>query len=98
MTVTLRPDGLPQPASEFDSAVVDLIADLFEAFPTWGTAAGYHVVDARFIARHDVGSWAAHLGPSAGLECDDPPIGDHQPSSLLGRILGRATSRRRDGG
>ncbi len=45
MTVTLRPDGLPQPQNAFESAVVDLIVDLFEAYPTWGTTTGYHGVD-----------------------------------------------------
>ncbi len=45
MTATLRPDGLPQPQNAFESAVVDFIVDLFEAYPTWGTTTGYHVVD-----------------------------------------------------
>ncbi len=45
---TLRPDGLPQPRNAFESAVVDVIVDLFEAYPTWGTSAGYHVVDGRW--------------------------------------------------
>ena len=48
MTATLRPDGLPEPQNAFESAVVDFIVDLFEAYPTWGTAAGYHVVDGRW--------------------------------------------------
>ena len=45
MTRRLRSDGLPEPRDAFESAVVDLLVDLFEAYPTWGTAAGYHVVD-----------------------------------------------------
>ncbi len=48
MTATLRPDGLPQPRNAFESAAVDLIVDLFEAYPTWGTMVGYHVVDGRW--------------------------------------------------
>ncbi len=48
MTATLRRDGLPQPSNPFDSAVVDLIVDLFEAYPTWGTSTGYHRVDGRW--------------------------------------------------
>jgi uncharacterized protein (DUF885 family) len=54
----LRPDGLPQPRSRFESAVVDLIVDLFEAYPTWGTSAGYHVVDARWPDLSDAGRLA----------------------------------------
>ena len=45
MTTRLRPDGLPEPVDAFESAVVDLLVDLFAAFPTWGTDAGYHSVD-----------------------------------------------------
>ena len=48
MTKTLRPDGLPEPGDAFESAVVDLLADLFAAYPTWGTDAGYHAVDSRW--------------------------------------------------
>ena len=48
MTATLRPDGLPQSTNAFEAAVVDLIVDLFEAYPTWGTATGYHRVDGRW--------------------------------------------------
>jgi uncharacterized protein (DUF885 family) len=43
-----RPDGLPEPASAFEAAVVDLLVDLFAAYPTWGTSAGYHAVDDRW--------------------------------------------------
>ena len=43
-----RSDGLPEPASPFESAVVDLLVDLFAAYPTWGTQVGYHVVDGRW--------------------------------------------------
>ncbi len=46
--MTLRPDGLPEPRSAFESATVELIVDLFEAYPTWGTTSGYHAVDARW--------------------------------------------------
>ena len=45
MNRPLRPDGLPEPRNAFESAVIDLLVDLFEAYPTWGTDAGYHVVD-----------------------------------------------------
>ena len=45
---SLRPDGLPVPADDFEAAVVDFIVDLFEAYPTWGTAVGYHRVDDRW--------------------------------------------------
>jgi uncharacterized protein (DUF885 family) len=45
VTQPLRPDGLPEPTSPFESAVVDLLVDLFAAYPTWGTGAGYHAVD-----------------------------------------------------
>lgn len=48
MTRPLRRDGLPEPSNAFEAAVVDLLADLFEAYPTWGTAAGYHAVDDRW--------------------------------------------------
>jgi uncharacterized protein (DUF885 family) len=43
-----RPDGLPEPETPFEAAVVDLLADLFSAYPTWGTAVGYHAVDSRW--------------------------------------------------
>jgi len=48
VTTALRPDGLPQPGDAFELAVVDLLVDLFEAYPTWGTDAGYHAVDDRW--------------------------------------------------
>jgi uncharacterized protein (DUF885 family) len=48
VTTPLRPDGLPEPTDAFESAVVDLLVDLFTAYPTWGTDAGYHVVDDRW--------------------------------------------------
>lgn len=48
MSPTLRPDGLPRPETAFETAVVDFVVDLFEAHPVWGTAAGYHRVDARW--------------------------------------------------
>ena len=44
----LRSDGLPEPRNAFESAVVALLVDLFTALPTWGTSAGYHVVDDRW--------------------------------------------------
>jgi uncharacterized protein (DUF885 family) len=43
-----RSDGLPEPAGPFESAVVDLLIELFAAYPTWGTQVGYHVVDGRW--------------------------------------------------
>lgn len=48
MTAATRPDGLPEPTNAFESAVVDLLVDLFDAYPTWGTDAGYHRVDDRW--------------------------------------------------
>jgi uncharacterized protein (DUF885 family) len=55
VTETLRPDGLPEPTSPFEAATVDFIVDLFEAFPTWGTAAGYHRVDGRWHDASEAG-------------------------------------------
>ena len=46
--MTHRPDGLPEPRSAFERAIVDFIVDLFEAYPTWGTMSGYHRVDDRW--------------------------------------------------
>ena len=46
MTTPSRPDGLPEPRDAFESAVVDLLVDIFAAYPTWGTETGYHTVDA----------------------------------------------------
>jgi uncharacterized protein (DUF885 family) len=54
----LRPDGLPQPRTPFESAVVDFLADLFEAYPTWGTNAGYHRVDGRWPDLSEDGRFA----------------------------------------
>jgi uncharacterized protein (DUF885 family) len=48
VTALLRPDGLPEPGNAFESAVVDLVVELFEAYPTWGTSTGYHRVDGRW--------------------------------------------------
>jgi len=48
LTATFRPDGLSQPRNAFESAVVEFIVGLFEAYPTWGTTTGYHVVDGRW--------------------------------------------------
>lgn len=45
MTDPTRPDGLPFPRDAFEEAQVDLLVDLFAAYPTWGTSAGYHAVD-----------------------------------------------------
>jgi uncharacterized protein (DUF885 family) len=45
---TPRPDGLPRPDTAFEHAVIDFIVDLFEAHPVWGTAVGYHRVDAEW--------------------------------------------------
>jgi len=58
VTQALRPDGLPQPRNGFESAVVDLIVDLFEAHPTWGTVAGYHRVDHHWPDLSDAGRMA----------------------------------------
>jgi uncharacterized protein (DUF885 family) len=43
-----RDDGLPEPVSPFEQAVIDLLVDLFAAYPTWGTQVGYHAVDGRW--------------------------------------------------
>jgi uncharacterized protein (DUF885 family) len=43
--IALRPDGLPEPTDAFEAAVVDLLVDLFTAYPTWGTEVGFHSVD-----------------------------------------------------
>ena len=48
MTDTLRPDGLPVPRTDFETAVLEFLVDLFEAYPTWGTSVGYHRVDGRW--------------------------------------------------
>jgi uncharacterized protein (DUF885 family) len=48
VTALLRPDGLPEPGNAFESAVIDLVVELFEAYPTWGTSTGYHRVDGRW--------------------------------------------------
>jgi uncharacterized protein (DUF885 family) len=48
VTHALRPDGLPEPRTDFEAAVVDFLVDLFEAYPTWGTNTGYHRVDGRW--------------------------------------------------
>lgn len=48
MTDAHRPDGLPVPRTDFEAAVVELLVDLFEAYPTWGTSIGYHRVDGRW--------------------------------------------------
>ncbi len=48
MTDALRPDGLPVPHTDFETAVVEFLIDFFEAYPTWGTSIGYHRVDGRW--------------------------------------------------
>jgi LmbE family N-acetylglucosaminyl deacetylase len=56
-------------------------------------AAAYHVVDAPFIAANPVRAWAARIGPTDGLELDDPGLDDEPAeSSLIGRLLGRRGS------
>jgi uncharacterized protein (DUF885 family) len=62
-----RPDGLPEPAGPFEAAVVDLLVGLFEAYPTWGTQAGYHRVDDRWPDLSEDGRLArlAMLGEGA---------------------------------
>jgi len=58
VTRALRPDGLPQPRNGFESTVVDLIVDLLEAYPTWGTMTGYHRVDHHWPDLSDAGRMA----------------------------------------
>jgi uncharacterized protein (DUF885 family) len=48
VTTALRPDGLPQPTTAFETATVDFLVGLFEAYPVWGTMSGYHRVDGRW--------------------------------------------------
>jgi uncharacterized protein (DUF885 family) len=48
VTDALRPDGLPEPRTDFETAVVEFLVDFFEAYPTWGTSIGYHRVDGRW--------------------------------------------------
>jgi uncharacterized protein (DUF885 family) len=55
---TLRPDGLPEPGDDFEAIVVDIIVDLFGAYPTWGTAVGYHVADDRWPDLSEAGRHA----------------------------------------
>lgn len=55
MTDALRPDGLPQPRTVFETAVLDFLVDLFEAYPTWGTNVGYHRVDGDWPDLTDAG-------------------------------------------
>ena len=65
MTIARRPDGLPLAASAFEAAVVDFLVDLFEAYPVWGTATGYHRVDGRWTDLSD-GGRRARLAMLAG--------------------------------
>jgi uncharacterized protein (DUF885 family) len=55
---TLRPDGLPQPATAFEASVIEFLVDLFEAYPTWGTSTGYHRVDGRWPDLSEAGRQA----------------------------------------
>jgi uncharacterized protein (DUF885 family) len=68
-----RPDGLPEPRTPFEGVVVDVLADLFRAHPTWATSVGYHAVD---------GQWPA-LGPGA-REDRVRMLRDHE--GALGRL------------
>lgn len=54
----LRHDGLPEPGDAFEAATVDFLADLFAAYPTWGTAVGYHLVDDRWPDLSEAGRQA----------------------------------------
>lgn len=82
MTAPLRPDGLPQPQNAFESAVIDFIVDLFEAYPTWGTATGYHRVDGRWPDLSEEGrhsrlvTFAAHRRALEGFA--DSELGSDQ--------------------
>jgi len=74
LTDVFRPDGLPQPRNAFESAVVEFIVDLFEAYPTWGTSTGYHVVDGRWPDLSEAGRAArlvAFRGHAQRLEAFD---------------------------
>jgi LmbE family N-acetylglucosaminyl deacetylase len=51
-------------------------------------AAGYHVVDRSFIASHDVRTWAGRMGPTEGLELDDPRAGVPHRRPFLDRLFG----------
>lgn len=53
-------------------------------------AAGFFVVDGPFIKAQGTRAWAEHIGPTAGLELDDPAAGAPPASrSWLNRLLGR---------
>ena len=65
MTDAFRPDGLPVPRTDFETAVVEFLADLFEAYPTWGTGVGYHRVDGRWPDLTEAGR-TARLATFAG--------------------------------
>ena len=65
MTDAFRPDGLPVPRTDLETAVVEFLIDLFEAYPTWGTSIGYHRVDGRWPDLTEAGR-AARLATFAG--------------------------------
>jgi hypothetical protein len=65
VTHALRPDGLPEPRTDFEAAAVDFLVDLFEAYPTWGTSAGYHRVDGGWPDLTEAGR-ASRLATFAG--------------------------------
>ena len=65
MTDALRPDGLPVPRTDFETAVVEFLVDLFEAYPTWGSYTGYHRVDGRWTDLSEAGR-TARLATFAG--------------------------------
>jgi len=56
-------------------------------------ACAYHVVDSEFVNRHSAPAWAAHIGPSVGLDIDDPEKPRATPRPLLRRLLGRRVDR-----
>jgi LmbE family N-acetylglucosaminyl deacetylase len=51
-------------------------------------AAGYHVVDRDFITAHDVRTWAGRIGPTEGLELDDPRAGRPPRRPFVARLFG----------
>lgn len=51
-------DTRPLPTTPFGVALHDFLGDYFDAFPTWATAVGYHLVDHRWPDLSEAGSAA----------------------------------------
>ena len=89
MTDALRPDGLPEPGSDFGAAVVDFLVDLFEAYPTWGTSAGFHRVDGGWPDLTEAGrasrlaTFAGHRARFEGFAADELSPDESVDRSIL---------------